>query len=58
MQQIIEEYKPKEDEELKELLALIDIMNKMIDEVVLKICNDFAEELLNQKRGVLCKKPL
>lgn len=49
MQQIIEEYKPKEDEELKELLTLIDIMNKTIDKVVLKICNDFAKEVLNQK---------
>jgi hypothetical protein len=36
MQQIIEEYKPKEDEELKESLVLIDIMNKTIDEVLNK----------------------
>jgi hypothetical protein len=43
-QEIIEEYKPKEYEELKDSLSLIDIMNKTIDEVVLKICNDVADE--------------
>lgn len=45
-QEMIEEYKPKDDTKLKEALTLIDQMNKTIDEVVLKMCNEIADEVL------------
>lgn len=42
------EYILKDDLDLKENLDLIDIMNKIINEVVLKNCNDAADEVLKE----------
>lgn len=43
-----EEYIHKNDPEVKESLALLDIMHKVIDETVLKICGDVADKVLKE----------
>lgn len=45
----VEEYNPEEDEELKESLTLIDHMNKTLDEVVLKICNELLTKFWKKR---------
>lgn len=44
----IEEYKPKEDEVLKKSVALVDHMNKTLDEIILKICNEVSDEIFKE----------
>jgi hypothetical protein len=46
--EIIEEYKPNDDLELQDALSLIDQVNKTIDKVILKICDDVADEVLKE----------
>jgi hypothetical protein len=44
----IEEYKPEEDEVLKKSVALVDHMNKTLDEIILKICNEVSDEIFKE----------
>jgi hypothetical protein len=50
-----QQYIPKNDPEVKDSLVQFDIMNKAIDEVVLKICNGDADEVLKMTDENLCK---
>lgn len=45
-----EEYNTAEDddEELKETLAVIGQVNKTLDDVVLRICNEVADEVMKE----------
>lgn len=45
-QEMIEEYKPEDDTKIKEALTLVGQMNKTVDEVVLKMCNEIADAVL------------
>jgi hypothetical protein len=42
----LKEYIPENDLEVKESLGILDIMHKITDEVVLKICSDVADDVL------------
>lgn len=45
---MIEEYRPEDDLELKDALAIINQVKKNVDKVVLKICNDIYDEVLKE----------
>lgn len=45
---MIEEYQPKDNIELKIVLAAIDQVEKTMDEVVLKICNYICDKVLKE----------
>ena len=45
---MIEEYRPEDDLELKDALAIINQVEKTVDKVVLKIYNDIHEEVLKE----------
>lgn len=47
-QEVIEEYRPEDDLELKDALAIINQVEKTVDKVVLKIYNDIHEEVLKE----------
>jgi hypothetical protein len=47
-QEVIEEYQPEDDLELKDALAIIKQVEKTMDNVVLKICNDIYDEFLKE----------
>jgi hypothetical protein len=45
---VIEEYKPEDDSELKITRDTINQVEKTVDEIVLKICNDIYDEVLKK----------
>jgi hypothetical protein len=44
----LEPYNPKNDPELKDFLAELEVVHKAIDKVVDKALNDIAETVLNE----------
>jgi hypothetical protein len=48
-QEDIQEYHPEDDLELKVALDVIDVLEKTMNDVVLKICEDIYDEVMREK---------
>jgi hypothetical protein len=51
----LEPYNPKNDPELKDFLAELEVVHKAIDKVVDKALNDIAETVLNEDQRSIVK---